>query len=91
MRIQDNDGQASELGDNLLHVADAHAGVEEKGLFFAHDQIGDNFFLLVRLVDGEEPGADAVDLKPLVRYVHALEFAVSRAWKLAAPLGLLLR
>ena len=58
-------------------------------MLFAEDEIRDDLFLLVRLVDGEDSGSDAIHLEPFVRHVHALEFAVTRARKFSAPLRLL--
>jgi len=37
-------------------IADAHAGVEEESLLGAYDQVGNDFFGLMRLVDGEGCG-----------------------------------
>jgi hypothetical protein len=45
--IENDDGQADELGGHLANVADAHAGVEEQRLFFAEDEIGNRFFRLI--------------------------------------------
>src|SRR6478609_5026268 len=81
---------AGEIGVHAVDVADAHAGIEEQCLFCADDEIGDDFFLLVRLIDGEQAGANAIDLKPFVRDVHAFQLAIGGAREIAAPLGFLI-
>ena len=83
------DRQIGQALDNFFDVADAHAGIEQQRLFFTDDQVGNDFFLLMRLIDGEEAGADAIDLKPFVRDIDALQLAIGRARQVAAPLRFL--
>lgn len=85
--IENNDGEGSEFADEFTDVADTHAGVEEEGLLSAEDEVGDDFFELVRLVNGEGVGSDLVDLKPGVGDLDALEGFVLRAGKGLAPVG----
>src|SRR5579859_3223686 len=90
VRVHHAYGQRREAFDHFPDVTDAHAGVKEQGLLFADDQVGDDFFLLVRLVDGEQSGADAIDLKPLVGDVDAFQLAIGGAREVAAPFGALM-
>jgi len=42
---------------------DAHAGIEEKRLFFAQNEIGNGFFRLMRFVNGEDLRNNLVDFE----------------------------
>ena len=57
-------GRGVSSRDDFAKIADAHAGVEEQRLFFAHNQVGDGFFRLMRLVNGEDLRDDLIDFKP---------------------------
>src|SRR5258707_11437211 len=48
----------------LPDVADAHAGIKQHGPLSARDEVRNDFFRLVRLVDGEHSGPDSIDFKP---------------------------
>ncbi len=85
--IQHDDGAARQLPDDFVDVGDAHAGVEEQGLLGADDEIGDDFFGLVRLVNGENAGRDFVNFKPWLVGQHAFERFVFRAREVLAPVG----
>ena len=52
------------MRDDFADVGDAHASVEEESLFGADDEIRDDFFSLVRLVNGKNAGSDFVNFKP---------------------------
>jgi hypothetical protein len=68
-----------------VDVSDAHAGVEEESLLRADDKIGDDFFSLVRLVNGENARRDFIDFKPRLVGEYALERFVFRTRKILAP------
>ncbi len=86
VRVQDDDGTIGQLRDDFVDVGDAHAGVEEQRLLGADDEIGDDFFGLVRLVNGEDAGRDFVDFKPRVVRENAFERFVLWAGKSFAPI-----
>ena len=87
VRVQDDDRQFRQLGDDLLYVADAHAGVEFQSRAFADDEIADGFFRLMRFVDGEDVGRGFVDFEPGIGDGNAFQRFVFGAWKGAAPVG----
>ena len=84
-------GRRSELRDELWNVADAHAGIEEQRLLRADDEIRDDFFGLVRLVDGENARRNFVDFKPRLVRQHAFERFVFRARESFAPIRAIAR
>src|SRR5579871_4247164 len=73
----------------FLYVADAHACIKEQCLLCPYNQIGDDFFLLMGLVDGKNTRPDAVHLKPFVRDIYVLQLAVGRTRQITAPLRFL--
>ena len=85
VRIEDDDRQRGELGDDFAEIADAHAGVEEQSLFFAHNQVGDGFFRLMRFVDGEDARDDLIDFEPGIADRDAFESLVFGTRQGAAP------
>src|SRR5438132_12480430 len=87
MGVQHDDRQLGQLGGNLLQIADAHASVEQRCPLVADNEITDDFFRLMRLINGENGGCDFVDLKPGIADGHALENFVFRAGLGGAPLG----
>src|SRR6266481_1972670 len=87
VRVEHDDRTRRQLGGDFANVTDAYAGVEQERLLVAHNEIGDNFFRLMRLVDGKDSGDDFVDLEPWIVRENALERFVFRAWQRAAPFG----
>ena len=53
----------------------------------SEDQVGDDLLKLMRFVDGEDAGANPIDLKPRGGDVDALERLVLGTWEVAAPFG----
>jgi len=53
----------------------------------AENQVRDDFFELVRLVDREDIGTNSLDLEPVTAYVYACETLVLGPWQLLAPFG----
>jgi hypothetical protein len=84
--VQDDDRERRESRDQLAHVADTHAGIEEQGFVLAEDEVGDDFFGLMRLVDGEGFRRNFVDLEPWIAGRYAFKGFVFRARKRLAPL-----
>ena len=84
--IEDHNGPRGQAGGDVFDVADAHAGVEEKGLLVADYQIGNRFLGLARLVNREGRGSHFVNLEPLLIREHALERFVLRPRQIFAPL-----
>src|ERR1700732_4102275 len=89
VRVHYTHRQIGQAFYNLLDIADAHAGIEQQSLFFSDDQVRNNFFLLVRFVNSEQAGTNAIHLEPSVRHVYALQLAVGWAREFAAPLWFL--
>src|SRR6267378_1364557 len=87
VRVEHDDRARRQLGSDSANVADAHAGVEQERLLVAHNEIGDDFFRLMRLVNGKDSGDDFVDLEPWIVRKNALERFVFRAWQRATPFG----
>src|SRR6266478_1396730 len=79
MGVQHDDRQLGQLGGNLLQIADAHASVEQRCPLVADNEVTDDFFRLMRLVNGENGGCGFIDLKPGIADGHALENFVFRA------------
>jgi hypothetical protein len=88
VRIQDDDGELRESGDEFVDITNAHAGVEQDGFLGAEDQVADGFFGLMRLVDGQGAGGNLIHLEPRVGNLHPFQRFVLRARKRFAPLGL---
>src|SRR5213594_2224111 len=89
VRVEHDDETRRQLGSNFADVADAHAGVEEKRLLVADNEIRNGFFRLMRFVNGENAGRHSIDFEPRIARKHAFERFVFRARKRAAPFGLL--
>src|ERR1700687_1914138 len=87
VRVQNDHRTRRQLGSDFANVTDAHAGVEKELLLVAHNEIGDDFFRLMRLVDGENSRQNFVDLEPWIVRKNALKRFVFRAWQRAAPFG----
>src|SRR5215469_5363947 len=85
VRVQQDDRQLGQLGDNFLEVADSHAGVEEQGPLIADDQIADGLLGLVRFVDGENALGRLIDFEPWVADRDAFDSFVFRSRQRAAP------
>jgi len=68
-------------------LAHPKSGVEKKCATMAENQVRDDFFELVRLVDREDVGTNSVDLEPVTAYVNAWETLVLGPWQLLAPCG----
>jgi hypothetical protein len=83
--VQDDDGAARQLRDDLVNVGNSHAGVEEERLLGADDEIGDDFFGLVRFVDGEDARRNFIDFEPRIALQHALQRLIFWTGKRAAP------
>src|SRR5262249_5843432 len=64
VRIQRNDGQLGELSSDFLNIADAYSSIEEQSLLVTDNQIADDFFSLMRLVDRKNSLANFVHFKP---------------------------
>jgi hypothetical protein len=73
VRVQQDDRQPGQLGDNFLKVADSHASVEQQRPLLADDQVADGLLRLVRLVDGENALGRLIDLEPWVADRHAFD------------------
>src|SRR6266700_254965 len=69
----------------LFDVADAHAGIKQHGLLRPQDKVGDDFFLLMRFVDGEHAGTYSINFKPLVWNGDSFQRAIRRSWQVTAP------
>src|SRR5713101_2043311 len=89
MRVHHAYGKLGQSCNYSLNIADAHAGVQQRGSATADDQIRNHFFQLMRFVDGKYATANLVHLKPWVRGWNALQLAVGRTGKFPAPLWLL--
>ncbi len=87
MRVQDDDRPGREAADDGANIGDAHSSVEEESLLGADDEIGNDFFGLVRFVDGERGGRDLVNFKPGDIRQHPLEGFVFGAGEIFAPVG----
>src|SRR6201987_1445936 len=87
MRVQDDDRQLGQLGDNFLEVADPHAGVEEQSPLLADDQVADSLLGLVRFVDGKNALGRLINLEPLVVDRDAFESLLFRSRQREAPAG----
>ena len=87
VRIENDDREGSELADEFADVADAHAGVKEESLLLAEDEVGNDFFELMRLVNGESVGSDFIDLEPGIGGLDAFEGFVFGAGEGFAPVG----
>jgi hypothetical protein len=61
--------------------------VSNSSAFFSDDEIADDFFGLVRFVDGEDAGHRFVDFEPGIGDGDALETFVFRAREGTAPVG----
>jgi len=85
VRIQHDDRESCEPRDQLADVTDAHTGVEEQGFLFAEDEVGDDFFGLVRFVDGEGIRRNFVNLEPRIGDLDAFEGFVFGARERFAP------
>lgn len=83
--VNDDDVQRGEPSDEAPEVADAHAGVKEECAALALDEVNDGFFLLVRLVDCENSGSDAIDLEPGIIDGNTLKRLVVGTRQSAAP------
>ena len=53
-----------ESGDGRADLSYSQACVEKQRALFTKNQIGDDFFKLLRFVDGKHARLDAVDFKP---------------------------
>ena len=72
---------------DFANVADAHAGVEEKRLFLAHDKVGNGFFRLMRFVNSEDLRNDLIDLEPRIGDRDTFKSLVFGPRQRAAPFG----
>ena len=75
-----------ELGDDLPHVTDTEAGVEEQRFFRADEEVGDHFLELARLIDSKEPWLELVDLVPVLALLDLGESAPRRTGEIVPPL-----
>src|ERR1700741_726881 len=85
VRVQQDDRQLGQLGDNFLEVADSHAGVEQQSPLLADDQVADGLLGLVRFVDGENALNRLIDFEPWVADRDAFDSFVLRPRQRAAP------
>ena len=83
--IEYDDGARGDPRDDNFDVADAHAGIEEQSLLGAYDEIRNDFFSLMRFVDGERGGRDFVNFEPGFIRQNSLQSFVLRAGKTLAP------
>src|SRR5581483_2316432 len=88
MRIDHADRQFRQMLHKIFDIADAHAGVEQQALLRSEQQIRDDFFGLMRLIDGKHTWTNAIDFEPRVRLINFFQLAVLRARKFPAPLRL---
>jgi hypothetical protein len=87
VRVQHAYRQFRELRHNILDAGHSKPGVEEKCAIMAEDQVRDDFFELVRLVDRKNVGTNPVDLEPVTVNLNACETFVFGPWQLLSPLG----
>src|SRR6267143_1528945 len=73
VRVEHDDRTRRQLGSDFANVTDAHAGVEQESLLVAHNKIGDDFFRLMRFVNGKDSRDDLVDLEPWIVRENALQ------------------
>ncbi len=79
-------GQSCNYG---LDIADTHAGVEQQRFVIANDQIRDDLFQLMGLINGKYAGANLIHLEPRICVWNTLQLAVGRTRQVLAPLCLL--
>src|SRR2546422_2709938 len=87
MGVQHDDRQLGQLGGNLLQIADAHASVEQRCPLVADNEVTDDFFRLMRLINGENGGGGFLKLKPRNAGGDAAEDFVFKGGEGAAPPG----
>ncbi len=87
VRVENNDGTRRQLGRDFANIPDAHPRVEQESLFVADNEIGNDFFGLMRFIDGEDARRGFVDLEPRIDSQHTLERFVFRPGKGPAPFG----
>ena len=85
--IEYDNGARSEARDDRFDVADAHAGIEEQCLLGADDQVGNDFFGLLWLVDREGGWSDFVNFEPWIVEGDLFEGFVFWAREIFAPVG----
>ena len=85
--VENGHGLRRELGNEITDAGDAEPGIEKQGTASANDQVGDDFFELVRFVNGVDVWSYAIDLEPAAGDVAALEALVLGARQLATPIG----
>ena len=68
-------------------LAHPKSGVEKKCATMAENQVRDDFFELVRLVDRENGRANSVNLEPVTMHVNACKTFVFGPWQLLTPFG----
>jgi len=85
VRVDDDGLELGELGDDLPHIADTDARVEEQRFFRSDEKIGDHFLELARLIDSEKPWLELADLEPVLTLFDLGESASRRARELVPP------
>src|SRR5580704_17846509 len=83
--VEHGDRQFRQARDHVVDFSDPHSRVKQQCPLAAEDQVGDDLFKLVGLVDGVNAVADAVYLEPVVVYVNPLQRLVFGAWEFTAP------
>src|SRR5690349_7618186 len=85
MRVQHRYRQLSELGDGLIHVTDAQAGVEQQRAAGTVNKIRNHFIVMMSFLNGKHAGANAIDLEPLARKWNAFKLPIPSTRKVVAP------